>query len=130
MSEAKAELEFWYNQINHVNGQEIWHSPSAVQVVYSDAWSKEAMAQSSTWRELTAVRRLLQSLISKPKNQRIRWFSDNQNVVRILEIGSKKPCLQVETLLVFSIATRNLIRIELKWLPRLENQQADYFSRI
>ena len=148
--EARAELEFWCNQIDHVNGQEIWHSPSAVRLVYSDAsdtgyggftvqhgchiaqgtWSAEEMAQSSTWRELTAVRRVLESLIPKLKNQRIRWFSDNQNVVRILEVGSKKPCLQVEALAVFSIAARNLIRVEPEWIPRSENQQADYFSRI
>ena len=70
--EAQAELQFWFNQINHINGQEIWHSPSAVCVVYSDAsdsgysgftiqdgfhiahgvWSTEEIIQSSTWREL------------------------------------------------------------------------------
>jgi len=31
---------------------------------------------------------------------------------------------------VFSIATRNLIRIEPEWVPCTENQQADYLSRI
>ena len=41
--EAKAELEFWCNQIDHVNGQEIWHSPSSVRVVYSDAIVTQAM---------------------------------------------------------------------------------------
>ena len=35
--EAKSELCFWQNQISCINGQGIWHSPSAVRVVYSDA---------------------------------------------------------------------------------------------
>ena len=103
------ELQFWTKQVEHINGKEIWHSPSAVQVVFSDAsgmgyggftvengchithgaWSEDQAVKSFKWRELRAVRMLLESLIPKLKNERIRWFSDNQNVVRIMEIGSK-----------------------------------------
>ena len=148
--EAKLEMEFWLSQIENINGHEIWHSPSAIRVVYADAsgtgyggftvehgchvahgaWSEEEIAQSSTWRELRAVRMVLESLVPKLKNERVRWFSDNQNVVRILEIGSKKPQLQEEALAVFSIAAQNLIRIEPQWIPRSENQKADYLSRL
>ena len=84
--EATVELQFWLEEIGQINGQEIWHSPSAVHVVYSDASDKgysgfmvqhcyhiaQEMAQSSTWRELVAVRRVLESLISKLKNCRSR----------------------------------------------------------
>ena len=73
---------------------------------------------------------VLESLIPKLKNERIRWFSDNQNVVRIMEIGSKKPELQEEAFAIFSIAAQNLIRIKPQWIPRSENQQADYLSRL
>ena len=148
--EAKIEIEFWIKQVEHINGKEIWHSPSAVRVVYSDAsgtgyggftvehgchvahgaWSENQAAKSSTWRELKAVRMVLESLIPKLKNERIRWFSDNQNVVRIMEIGSKIPELQEEAFAIFSIAARNLIRIEPQWIPRSKNQQADYLSRL
>ena len=148
--EARLELEFWLKQVDHINGREIWHSPSAVRVVYADAsgsgyggftvehgchvahgaWSAQEMAQSSTWRELRAVQMVLESLIPKLKNERVRWFSDNQNVVRILEVGSKKPQLQEEALAVFSIAAQNLVRIEPQWIPRSENQKADYLSRL
>jgi len=92
--EAVAELQFWLNEITLVNDQEIWHSPSAVRVVYSDAsdtgyggfvvqhgchiargvWYADEMTQSSTWRELVAVRRVLESLIGRLKNQYIQWF--------------------------------------------------------
>ena len=145
---ARLELGFWQSQIHMINGREIWHSPSALRIAYSDAsasgyggytvehgchiahgaWSAEEMAKSSTWRELKAVRMTLESLVSKLKNERVKWFSDNQNVVRILQTGSKKPQLQEESLAVFSIASKNLIRIEPEWIPRLENQVADYLS--
>ena len=73
--EAKADLQFWSSQLEYINGKEIWHSPSAIRVVYSDAiatgyggftvehgchaanraWSVEEMTRSSTWRESKAV---------------------------------------------------------------------------
>ena len=87
-------------------------------------------SQSSTWRELKAMWMVLESLIPKLKNERIRWFSDNQNVVRIMEIGSQIPELQEEAFAIFSIAAQNLIRIEPQWIPRSKNQQADYLSRL
>ena len=94
------------------------------------SWLAEETAQSSTWRELKAVQMVLESLIPKLKMERVCWFSDNQNVVRILEVGSNKPQLQEEAFTVFSIATQNLIRIEPQWIPCSENQKADYLSRL
>ena len=37
--EATNELQFWKEKLKHFNGQNIWHSPSAVRLVYSDASS-------------------------------------------------------------------------------------------
>ena len=56
------------------------------------------------WRELRAVCMVLESLSPKLKNERIRWFSENQNVVRILQTGSRKLDLQTEALAIFSTA--------------------------
>jgi len=67
-------------------------------------------------------------VVPKLKIERVKWFSDNQNVVGILEIGSKSPLLQEEALAVFSIASQNLIRIEPQWISPSENQLADYFA--
>ena len=92
------------------------------------AWLEDYTAKSSTWRELRAVRMVLESLVPKLKNECIRWFSDNHNVVRITDIGSKKPKLQEEAFAVFSFAAQNLIRIEPQWIPCSENQPADYLS--
>jgi len=148
--EALQELEFWALQLTNFNGQSIWPKPSAVRFAYSDAsssgyggyivehgnlvangqWSENEASQSSTWRELRAVRCVLESFQSKLKDERVRWFTDNQNVVRIVQHGSGKPALQAETLAIFSICMGNHIRMEPEWVPREQNQLADYYSRL
>ena len=148
--EAKVELQFWVECLDLYNSQPIWHSPSAVRCVYSDAsdtgyggytvehgmhiaqgnWLPEEAGQSSTWRELVAVGRVLESVASKLCGMHVRWFTDNQNVVRILQVGSSKPHLQVEALRVFKSCVVHNIKLEPEWVPRDENQLADYFSRI
>ena len=111
--EAVEELKFWFNEVTKFNGQRIWPKPSVVRIVYSDAsstgfggyivehgnliangqWSAEEAKSSSTWRELRAVKLVLQSFQFKLSNERIRWFADNQNVVRIIQNGSRMlPC--------------------------------------
>ena len=149
-AEAKSEMMFWQNKMNLFNGQDLWPKPSAVRVVYSDAsntgyggytvehggqiangqWSKEEAAQSSTWRELRAVRMVLESFESKLQNERVRWFTDNQNVVRIVLNGSKKPALQQEALAIFDTSVKARIHVEPEWIPREENQIADNISRM
>jgi len=47
---------------------------------------------------------VLESLAPAMKNEHIWWFSDNQNVVRILQTGSRKTDLQAEALAIFSVA--------------------------
>ena len=36
-AEARFELQFWAEQLEKFNGQDIWHSPSTIRFVYSDA---------------------------------------------------------------------------------------------
>ena len=148
--EAAEELQFWQKCISDFNGQNIWRSPSAVRVIYSDTsdtgfggymvehgpqiahgqWSVWEAQQSSTWRELKAVSTVLKSFASSLRDERIRWFSDNQNVVSILMYGSRKPLLQAEALTVFHLCVKHHLTIEPEWIPRRENQVADYLSRV
>ena len=73
--EVKREIEFWVSGLKMFNSQPIWHRPSAVRIVYSDAsdtgyggyvvehgpyiahgqWTEEEAKSSSTHRELKAV---------------------------------------------------------------------------
>ena len=127
--EATQELDFWLSEITNFNGRHIWPNPSAVRVVYSDAsstgyggymvehgnlvanglWSPDGAGLSSTWRELRAVKMVLESFQSKLKRERVRWFTDNQNVVRIVQYGSTKPSLQAKALNIFFLFVFRLI---------------------
>ena len=93
-------------------------------------WTESEAQQSSTWRELAAVLQVLRGVASKLTNHRVRWFTDNQNVSRILLVGSKKPHLQELALMIFSLAMQHNIRLEPEWIPRELNDRADYLSRI
>ena len=133
--EACEEITFWTESFNQFNAQPIWHSPAAVRCVYSDASDTgyggctvehgvhiaqgnslpDEAVQSSTWRESVAVGRVLESVAHKLSNLRVRWFTDNQNVVRILQVGSAKPHIQVEALRVFKACICYNIRLEPEW---------------
>ena len=93
-------------------------------------WFAQEAKQSSTRRELRAVHTVLESLTTKLQNCRVRWFTDNQNVVRILTTRSRKPALQLEALAFFRMSVLSFIRIEPEWIPRTKNQQTDYLSCI
>ena len=52
------------------------------------------------------------------------------NVVRILTVGSGKGCLQDVALQIFALCMSHAIHIEPEWIPREQNEIADYISRI
>ena len=47
-------------------------------------WVRKEAEESSMWRELVGVLRVLESLAPKLSNNRQQWFLDNQIVIRIL----------------------------------------------
>jgi hypothetical protein len=85
---------------------------------------------SSTWRELKAVYNVLQCFAPKLRGHVVKWFSDNQAVVRIVQVGSGKPHLQEGALSIFDVCFKNCIKLEMEWIPRDANEIADYISRI
>ena len=58
-------------------------------------WTEEESARSSTWSELAAVVRILKALSTKLTNSRVKWFTDNQNMVRIVQVGSRVKELEL-----------------------------------
>ena len=93
-------------------------------------WSSWEVEQSSTWWELRAVGQVLQSFAQKLSGERIHWFTDNQNVVSILLHGSKKLLLLKESLKIFRVSLAHQIKLEPEWVPREDNQLADYWSKV
>ena len=124
--------QFWADQLEEFNGQDNWHGPPATYqtcIVYSDAsdtgyggymikhccpiaqgqWLAQEAKQRSTGRELRAVHKVLESLITKLQDCRMHWFTGDQSVVRILTTGSRKPALQLEALAIFQISVLSRI---------------------
>ena len=147
---AWGEIKFWENNIESLNGKEMRYSAGAVRLVYSDAsdsgyggyavnvgpriaqgqWSESESQASSTWRELEVINRILQAYSKLMKGETVKWLTDNQNVVRIIEHGSRKHLLQEIAVNILSILMQTAIRLEMAWIPREKNQQADYLSRL
>ena len=146
------ELLFWKSSLTAFNGQSIcFFFPGATRVVFSDAsstgyggycaveigndiahgqWSEYEASLSSTWRELKAVAMVLLAIVIKLAGHRVKWFTDNQNVVRIVEAGSKRKHLQSIALSILDLCFKYGIRLDMQWIPRTLNDKADYISRI
>ena len=148
-SEALDELNFWKSNVASLNGITIWpvrHKPS--KIVYSDAsgsacgsfiefegkmfhqnWSGFEKAQSSTFRELLAVSLSMKAFVESLKAQTVTWFTENQNVVRIVNSGSKTPALQELAMDIHRTCLLNAINIDMQWIPRDLNGVADDISK-
>ena len=89
-------------------------------------WSDIDKNRSSTWKELTAVKFVLLSLLDLLKDKRIKWFTDNQKVASIVKKGSMKCHLQNIAYEIFNICFRHNLSLELEWIPKSLNEKADY----
>lgn len=145
------DLNFWLKNIKHVNGFSFKHHPTTTKIVFTDAsqsgyggftmsklgrlicagkFTIHETQQSSTFRELLAVKKVLQSYDSILSNQAIQINTDNFSASRILTIGSSKEPLQNLALDIFYHCLRNNIKLTPEWTPREQNKCADYFSKI
>lgn len=75
-------------------------------------WTSEESLQSSTFRELNTVDTTIVSLISKIRNRTVKLYTDNQNVVKIINSGSMKKSLHDIAINIFSICIQNQISLE------------------
>ena len=97
------ELVFWQSNLDHLNGRRIWFKSSAVSVAYSDAsdtgyggyivelgpqvaaqgvWSADIAQESSTMREILAVRKVLQSFALSLQD----YVSNGTRTTRMLRV--------------------------------------------
>ena len=145
------ELCFWKDNIPFLNSRRLLSVQSHyTRVYYSDAsstgcasymlefhntishkmWSVEEAQKSSSYRELKAISLGLESLLLLVKGHTIKWYTDNQSVSRIVEVGNMKEDLQRLALRIFSMCLLNCITLEVEWIPRSANDRADFLSRV
>ncbi|XP_062621080.1 uncharacterized protein LOC134282689 [Saccostrea cucullata] len=148
--ESLNQILFWKNTLEKINDREMKYISGSSRIVYTDAsetgyggycvqtgnavshglWEESERNNSSTWRELVAVERVLFSLISFLEGENVKWFTDNTNVVTIIRKGSMKKELQKIAIKIFELCLIHKIQLEIEWIPRELNDQADYLSRI
>lgn len=145
-----SQLEFWRENLRQLNYKRIFGNYSCTKVVYSDAssvafagyevstphgiawgeWVIPERTNSSTWRELKAVYRVMKSLIDKLRQCKVKWYTDNAGICTIIPKGSMNRGLQQIALDIFSVCVKNSITLDVEWIPRTENEKADYYSKI
>ena len=96
---------------------------------FSGKWTKTESNYSSTWRELESINRILRMIDNKCTGTHIRWFTDNKNVCSIMYKGSNIEMLQSAAIQISEQIRKNNIHINMKWIPRKYNSQADYLSK-
>jgi hypothetical protein len=144
------QISFWKNNLSDINVRMFTTDVSCNTIVYSDAsstgyggyivenpdsiahgmWSDSEKLLSSTWKELTAVKKVLFSLSDYVNGKRIKWFTDNQNVVNIISKGSMKCHLQDIALDIYKQCLNYNLSLDVEWIPRTKNERADFISRI
>ena len=145
------ELKFWLAHVDAFNGYPINRPLSSRAVLTCDAsetgygahvvfynertfcsgmWNELQRCMSSSYWELMAVLLALKSFQSYIAEKKVTIFSDNHNVVRIVHNGSSVGHLQRIAVDIFSFCMSNNVSFQAQWIPRAENQLADYLSRI
>ena len=144
------ELKFWFENIKRLNRKLLFRQEPPKLITFSDAssvacgavllscgnqlthkmWNAEEKTMSSTWRELRAVHYALQSFLPILKCRSVHWFTDNKNVVSIINNGSMKTHLQELALDIFSLCLSNNISLFPEWVPMEYNTHADFVSKV
>ena len=63
------------------------------------------------------VKYSLEAFNNNLAGHRVRWNTDNQNVVRIVQVGSMIEELQELALDIFLFASSHNIHLDLTWIP-------------
>ena len=150
---VEQELLFWQKHLLEGNGSNLFASIESTQISFTDAsgtgcaticsinplkqkvivnrtFSSEEAATSSTERELLAVLHGLIELKELLQGCSVNWHTDSKNVARISKRGSMKPYLLNLAVAIFQVAKKHKITLNVIWVPRTENKEADLWSRV
>ena len=112
--ESADQLMLWKKTLHSINSRRFTEVHKTSKIMVSDAsitgfgsyeentvnrvvhgvWTQEESTRSSTWRVLCAVQRSLKDMKDILENQRVKWFTGNQNVCRIVQKEFAVYCLR------------------------------------
>lgn len=93
-------------------------------------WLENEQVKSSTWRETKTIQLCLRAFAQFLQQSSVTFYTDNQNAVSIVHKGSKIKELQEISLDIFDCCRVQNISLNIKWIPREQNEKADLLSRI
>ena len=144
------ELTFWLQNIKSLNGCTFKPRPVTSQIVFTDAsgsgyggftfskfgrlicsgsFTSEERKQSSSFRELFAIKLVLKSYGKILHDQAVQVNVDNLNGVRSLTIGSATKGIHNIAIDIFYYCAKYHIKLTHHWIPREYNTMADFFSK-
>ena len=93
-------------------------------------WSEQEQGHSPTFRELKAIHNFIESCAPLLAHSKVKLFSDNLGACTIVNKGNPKLILnQVAINFFFVLALRNDITLCPQWIPRSENERADFIIK-
>jgi hypothetical protein len=98
-------------------------------IVAARLFSPEECEQHSTWRELANVHFSLEALLPFIKGSYVKFLVDSQSAQHILKCGSMKPDCHFFAKNTFDFCLTNDISLDVGWIPRNLNKEADLVSR-
>lgn len=147
--ESQTEVLFWRDNFD-CSGYPIWSpSPKVEVLTYSDAsgqgwggyavhfsdkvargsWSSAESLKSSTFREVKAIRLVLESYSDEVRGKEVLHRTDNKNAEIVLSVGSRNKELHQEAVAVYKLCRELNMRLSVEWISRDENVEADEMSR-
>ena len=85
---------------------------------------------SSTYRELLAIQLAIQAFEPLLTGCKAKLLTDSQVAMKIAQVGSMKLEYHELAISIFSTCFRANIQLDLQWIPRTLNEQADYVSKL
>ena len=91
-------------------------------------WSEEEQGQSLTFRGLKAIH-VIESYAPLLAHSKVELFSDNQGAGTIVDKGSPGVIINQLAIDIFVLVLHNDITLCPQWIPRSENERADFISK-
>ena len=141
--ECQAEVQFWRVNFD-TGGYPIWSpSPKVEVITYSDAsgqgwggfavqlsdkvargsWSREESEKSSMFREVTAIRRVLESFADEVRGKDVLHRTDNRNAEIVLSVGSRIKELHMEAVAVYRLCQELGMHLTVEWVSEMRTQE-------
>ena len=135
----KEELLVWKDNMVNINSGNCFVSKDPSYFVYSDASAigdgafikfNNDFVCHKMWSESESIQSSTQYFASVLQESHVKWFTDRQAAAKIVGKGSMKLDLHKMARRIFNICIRSGNYLEVQWIPRSVNREADYIRRL